>query len=59
MAKQKYRVTTRDLDKQTWTPQKGVRSGPYTLFGLREPLRKLRQMGYSLERWGCVMVERI
>jgi hypothetical protein len=65
----RYRVLTWDIDLQKFTPQKGVRSGPYTLFGLRKALRKLREMGYSARRvfdpdhcgWSdpCVLVERI
>ena len=42
-----YRVLTWDSERQAFTPQRGVRSGPYTLFGLRRPLRKLRTMGYA------------
>jgi hypothetical protein len=65
----RYRVLTWDIDLQKFTPQKGVRSGPYTLFGLRKALRKLREMGYSAHRTfdpdhcgdsdPCVLVERI
>lgn len=36
--------------KQTFTPQRGVRTGPYSLWGLRKPLRKLRAMGYSARK---------
>jgi len=43
----RYYVTTWDIEKQDFTPQKGVRTGPYTQFGLRKALRKLRQMGYG------------
>lgn len=46
--RQLYEVLTWDPDKQAWTPQVGVRKGPYTLFGLRKPLRKLRDMGYPI-----------
>ena len=54
-----YRVTTWDTDKQKFTPQIGVRQGPYTLFGLRKAIRKLRDMGYSGSRVDSfsVMVE--
>ena len=70
MKKQRYRVLTWDIEEQKWTPQKGVRSGPYTLFGLRKALRELRRMGYPCNRDflgyqehgysdPCVLVERI
>ena len=45
-----YYVTTWDIDKQKFTPQKGVRSGPYTLMGLRAPLRRLRELRYDIKR---------
>ncbi len=47
MNEKKYRVLTWDSDLQEFTPQRGVRSGPYSLFALRKPLRKLQTMGYS------------
>jgi hypothetical protein len=43
-------VTTWDTDRQTFTPQAGVRTGPYSKFGLRRALRALRGMGYSAAR---------
>lgn len=43
----RYEVLTWDMDKQAFTPQQGVRRGPYTIHGLRRALRKLREMGYS------------
>ncbi len=45
-----YDVTTWDADKQAWTPQQGVRRGPWTKWGLRKALRKLRNLGYSARR---------
>lgn len=42
-----YFVLTWDAEAQQWSPQKGVKPGPYTLFGLRKPLRKLAGMGYD------------
>lgn len=45
----RYYIKTWDTDKQTFTPQKGVRCGPYSLFGLRKPIRALREMGYSCD----------
>ena len=50
MAKQKYDVLTWDSELQKWTPQAGVRRGPYTLFGLRKAIRKLRYLGYTAHR---------
>lgn len=57
----KYDVTTWDTDLQRFTPQRGVRRGPYTLFGLRRALRTLRTMGYDIKREFApsVLVERI
>lgn len=43
----RYYVRTWDTNKQTFTPQKGVRVGPYKLFALRRALRALRSMGYD------------
>jgi hypothetical protein len=54
-----YDVTTWDARRQAFTPQRGVRRGPYTLWGLRRALRKLREMGYSCDREdSAVLVER-
>jgi len=47
--KPKYYVTTWDPDTQKFTPQSGVRTGPYSLFGLRKAIRKLRACGYSCD----------
>ena len=46
----RYEVMTWDIDKQAFTPQIGVRRGPYKLFGLRRALRKLNEMGYDTHR---------
>lgn len=43
----RYYVLTWDSDLQAFTPQQGVRKGPYTQFGLRKALHKLREMGYE------------
>lgn len=61
MSSPHYRIRTWDIELQRFTPQRGVRSGPYTLFGLRKALRKLRQMGYEVSRRGgfSVLVERV
>ncbi len=48
--KRRYYVTTWDSNKEAFTPQRGVRKGPYSLFGLRKALRALRTMGYSAHR---------
>jgi hypothetical protein len=54
-----YDVTTWDARRQAFTPQRGVRRGPYTLWGLRRALRKLREMGYACDRGDpAVLVER-
>lgn len=45
-----YEVLTWDADKQAFTSQKGVRRGPYSLFGLRKALRKLQSMGYTARK---------
>ena len=57
----RYQVTTWDMETQSFTPQKGVRKGPYSLFGLRKALRKLQAMGYDIARDDApsVLVERI
>ena len=46
----KYDVLTWDVERQEWTPQQGVRRGPYTLWGLRRALRTLQQLGYPCHR---------
>lgn len=54
-----YFVTTYDTKIEDFTPQRGVRTGPYSLFGLRKALRKLRAMGYDTNRQApSVLVER-
>lgn len=54
--KPKYFVHTWDADRQCFTPQRGVRAGPYSLWGLRRALRKLRYYGYDVSRGGGVSV---
>lgn len=49
LGKRHYYVTTWDADKQEFTPHKGVRTGPYSLFGLRRAIRKLRKLGYPCD----------
>lgn len=46
----KYRITTWCPATQEFTPQRGVRCGPYRLMGLRKALRKLRRLGYDAGR---------
>lgn len=48
--KTRYYVYTWDANKQGFTPQKGVRCGPYSLFGLRKALRALSRVGYDTGR---------
>ena len=54
MSRVRYYVETWDPDRQTWTPQKGVRKGPYSKWGLRRALRALRDMGYGHGRHDSV-----
>lgn len=55
----RYYVTTWDEETQSFKPQIGVRTGPYTLFGLRKAFRLLAGMGYDTGRDSpCVHVER-
>jgi hypothetical protein len=57
--KPRYRVTTWDPDLQKFTPQKGLRCGPYYGFGVRKALQELRCMGYDIGHQSpCVLVER-
>ena len=46
----RYFIQTWNSDRQDFTPQQGVRTGPYRLFGLRPALRKLRDMGYEARK---------
>jgi hypothetical protein len=48
--KPKYEVLTWDTELQKFTPQVGVRRGPYSLWGLKRALRKLQNMGYPCHR---------
>ena len=48
--KHKYYVLTYDWEKEKYTPQKGVRSGPYNIWGLRRALRLLQKLGYEAHR---------
>jgi hypothetical protein len=52
MPRPQYYVTTWDPELEQYTPQKGVRTGPYTLFGLRRALRELHELGYEACRGG-------
>ena len=56
MNTKRYFVRTWDCDLDRFTPQKGVRVGPYTLFGLRRALLKLQEMGYSTRRGSAPLV---
>lgn len=46
-SKPTYWIDTWDAEKQKFTPQQGVRGGPYSLFGLRKAIRALRRCGYD------------
>lgn len=54
--KHKYFVTTYDGETKAWTPQRGVRTGPWSQFGLRRALRALRDTGYSITKSSGFMV---
>ena len=43
-----YYVETWDMNREEFTPQEGVPKGPYTHFGLREAVRALREIGYTV-----------
>lgn len=45
----KYFIETWDGNLEEFTPQKGVPRGPYTKWGLRKAIRKLRKLGYSAD----------
>lgn len=45
-----YYVTTWDVNLHQFTPQQGVRTGPYSLWGLRKAVRKLRALGYTARK---------
>ena len=47
MSRSRYQVLTYDPNLSRFTPQRGVRKGPYTLFGTRRALRRLGTMGYA------------
>lgn len=49
--KARYYVMTWDSDNDRFSPQPGVRAGPYSLFGLRKALRALRNLGYPASRF--------
>lgn len=60
MPKPLYEVLTWDTDRDRFTPQRGVRRGPYTLFGLRKALRQLQGLGYPCNRQDpSVLVQRV
>lgn len=47
--KPRYYVYTWDTNSQSWTPQSGVKSGPWSLWGLRRAILRLRAMGYPCD----------
>ena len=50
MKKRRYWISTWDSNKQEFTPHRGVRTGPYTLFGLRKAMRALEAQGYTARK---------
>ena len=60
MTEPRYYVLTWDTDKQMFTPQRGVRAGPWSKWELRLPLRALGELGYDVTRAGgySVLVQR-
>jgi hypothetical protein len=59
MPRPRYYITTIDPDTSRFTPQRGVRTGPYTLWGLKRALRRLQALGYNCGRGDpSVLVER-
>jgi hypothetical protein len=61
MSEAKYEVTTWDMDLQEFTPQPGVVAGPHSKWDLRRVLRRLRDIGYDVNRADAhsVLVRRI
>lgn len=55
-ADRRYYVMTLDPSTGDFTPQKGVRKGPYRLFALRQALRALQHLGYDTRRDNAVAV---
>ena len=56
MNKPRYYIYTWDQNKDVYTPQAGVRCGPYSLFGLRKPIRKLQAIGYVAKRGDSAVI---
>lgn len=50
MTKPRYFVLTHDPDRDDYTPQRGVRKGPHSLWGLKRALQNLRNLGYACNR---------
>ncbi len=48
----RYYVYTWDTYKEAFTPQQGLKSGPWSKWGLRRAIRCLRAMGYSCDYRG-------
>jgi hypothetical protein len=56
----RYDVTTWDIEREKFTPQRGVRRGPWSKWGLRKALRRLNEMGYTARKGDAyVLVERV
>lgn len=43
----RYDILTWDTDEQTFTPQPGIRRGPWSRWGLRKAIRMARGAGYD------------
>jgi len=52
----RFYVSTWDADKQAFTAQMGVRTGPYSKWGLRKALRKIRGDGYQISPRRCAFM---
>ncbi len=60
MSKDRYEVLTYDIDTGEFTPQQGLKRGPWSKWGLRRALRRLRRMGYEGTRQdNSILVQRI
>ncbi len=59
MTKPRYYVRTYDWNAEEYTPQAGVKVGPYSIWGLKRALQRLRSLGYQAHRQdNDVLVER-
>ena len=56
-----YEITTWDMDKQEFTPQRGIQTPAVGQSGLRRSLRAAENFGYDVRRRGgySILVERV